>query len=776
MAKSLVIVESPAKAKTIGKYLGKDFIVEASIGHIKDLPSRSFGVDIENGFTPDYEVIKGKKKVIDAIKSAAKRVEQVYLAPDPDREGEAIAWHIAEEIKAKPKKGQKSQDGELATSEGAPIRRVLFNEITKSAIQKAITEPVIIDKKKFEAQQARRILDRIVGYKISPLLWEKVRRGLSAGRVQSVAVRLVCEREQEILKFVPEEYWSLEIRCEGSKKPLFTARLDKKDGKKFELKNKDETDSVLNEVKQGQFVLADILRKEQRRYPTPPFITSKLQQEAARKLGFSAKKTMTLAQRLYEGIEIDTGEVVGLITYMRTDSVRVSDQAIAEVRDYIGSQYGGDYLPEKPTLYKTKKDAQNAHEAIRPTSLKYTPDRVKSFLDKDQFRLYELVWKRFVASQMTPAVFDSTVFIINNGPYEFRASGSVIKFAGFIKVYQEGRDESASQDNDDDDEKTLPLLEKGEVIKIHEYLPAQHFTQPPPRYTEASLVKELEERGIGRPSTYAAIMSTILDKEYVEKIENKFRPTQLGGIVNELLVQHFPHIMDISFTARMEEELDEVEEGARAWTKTLEEFYGQFSEDFSKAQKEMPAVKRQEIKTEFTCDKCGSGMVIKFGRNGEFLACSKYPECKNTAEFARELDGTLKIVAKDNSTDEKCEKCGSPMVIKNGRYGRFMACSAYPKCENTKAISLGVNCPQCGKPIAEKKSRRGKPFYGCTGYPNCQFASWDKPVAKSCPQCSSPYLLSKITKARGAQLKCPNKDCGYEADVEETSQSSEAGG
>jgi DNA topoisomerase-1 len=765
MAKFLVIVESPAKAKTIGKYLGRDYIVEASVGHIKDLPSSQLGVDIENDFAPVYEVIKGKKKRIDEIKKSSEKVETVLLAPDPDREGEAIAWHIAEELRKKPKKGETNPG--LMTKGGAPIKRVLFNEITKAAILEAIKHPIEIDKSKFEAQQARRILDRIVGYKISPLLWEKVRRGLSAGRVQSVAVRLVCEREALVRAFIKEEYWSVAVRLEGSKAPAFPAKIDKLSGKKLEIPDKAAADAILAALKAGIFSLNEIIKKEQRRFPTPPFITSKLQQEASRKLGFTAKKTMMLAQRLYEGIEIE-GETVGLITYMRTDSVRVSDQAIIDVRQFIGSEFGQEFLPEKPIVYKTKKSAQDAHEAIRPTGMAYTPQRAKEFLERDQFRLYELIWQRFVASQMVPAVFDSTVFVIHNGAYELRASGSILKFSGFIRVYREDHDEGDTVD-DAEEGKVLPNLSEGETLKPLEWLPEQHFTQPPPRFTEASLVKELEEKGIGRPSTYATIMSTIQDKKYVEKIEGKFHPTQLGGMVNTLLVEHFARIMDVAFTAKMEGELDEVEEGRRAWVSTLQDFYGPFQSDLVKATAAMPNIKRQEIATEFVCEKCQAPMVIKFGKNGEFLACSKYPECRSTKEFERQSDGSIKAVEANNQTDEKCEKCSLPMVIKKGRFGQFLACSGYPECKSTKAISLGINCPDCGKPVAERRTKRGKPFYGCTGYPNCKYASWDKPVNQACPECKSPFLVLKVTKTRGNQLKCPNKDCDFEKDLDTSS-------
>lgn len=740
MKSNLVIVESPAKAKTIEKYLGKDFIVRASIGHIKDLPKSKLGVDVDNNFMPTYEVIKGKTKVIAEIKKLALTADCVYLAPDPDREGEAIAWHVAEEIKKIKKPPM--------------IRRVLFNEITKNAIREAINQPQELNLNMFEAQQARRILDRLVGYQISPILWEKVRRGLSAGRVQSVAVRLVCEREEAIRNFTAQEYWYLEVELTGGMKPSFIARLSKCHDKKIDLKNKDETTSLISALEKASFVLTEIQKKEQKRHPSPPFITSKLQQEAARKLGFTAKKTMMLAQHLYEGVDVGD-EVVGLITYMRTDSTRVAGSAIQDVRAYIEKTYGADYFPEKPNFYQSKKGAQDAHEAIRPTSTKYSPEFLKKYLKKDEHRLYELIWKRFVASQMSSAIFDRTTFIIHAGECEFRANGSILKFPGFIAVYMEGLDEGEDPDQD----KTLPALSQGEALVRERWVPSQHFTEPPPRFTEASLVKELEEKGIGRPSTYASILSVIRDKKYTEMMEKKFRPTDLGILVNNLLVAHFPRVIDVEFTARMEEALDEVEEGKLPWHEVLKDFYKTFSETLKQAKIEMKDVKRQEIKTDIMCEKCGQAMVIKFGRHGEFLACVNYPDCKNTKEFKKDEAGQIQI--QRNDTDEKCEKCGSPMVIKTGRFGRFMACSAYPECKSTKAISIGVNCPKCAKPLTARRSKRGKVFYGCTAYPKCDFASWNKPINEKCPECNSPFLVEKYTKMQGVEIACPEKECSF---------------
>ncbi len=746
MSKSLVIVESPAKAKTIGKYLGKDYIVKASVGHVKDLPTSKLGVDVEKNFEPTYVVIKGKKKVLDEITQLAKTSENVYLATDPDREGEAIAWHIAEEIRDRVKK------------KNGNIHRVLFNEITKKAIQEAIKDPKELDHHLFDAQQARRVLDRLVGYKISPLLWEKVKRGLSAGRVQSVAVRIICEREKEIEAFVPVEYWSLLADLEGSIPPKFQAKLAEYDGKKAELPNGSIVSQIKTEIENSPFLLKEILKKERKRHPTAPFVTSKLQQEAARKLGFTAKKTMMLAQRLYEGVEVEEGEPVGLITYMRTDSTRISGDAIGQVRDYIQKKYGPQFLPPQPWVYKSKKGAQDAHEAIRPTSIEYEPARVKDYLDRDQFRLYELIWKKFVACQMESAIYDQTTFNITSGKALFRATGSILKFSGFTQVYLEGEDD-VSTDQEGETE-VLPNLKEGELLKLLQLDGKQHFTQPPPRFTEASLVKELEEKGIGRPSTYASILSTIQDKKYSEKIEGKFYPTQLGNIVNDLLTAHFPKILNVTFTAKMEQELDEVEDGSRSWVSTLQDFYNPFAETLAEAKVQMKDIKRQEIATDISCEKCGKPMVVKWGRHGEFLACSGYPECKNTKEVKRE-EGAYKV-QEEKTTTEVCEKCGAPMVFKRGRFGEFLACSKYPECKSTKAISIGVNCPDCGKPLSERKTKRGKSFFGCTGYPNCKFALWDRPINETCPQCQSPYLLQKFSKKEGNKVVCPKKECGHE--------------
>jgi DNA topoisomerase-1 len=762
---SLVVVESPAKAKTIKKYLGRDYDVRASVGHVKDLPKSKIGVDIEGGFTPEYDVIKGKAKVLSEIKRAARTADRVFLATDPDREGEAIAWHIAEEI------GAEGGDGR--------VRRVLFNEITKNAIQKAIAAPIDLDRKKFDSQQARRILDRLVGYQISPILWKKVRRGLSAGRVQSVAVRLVVEREREIEAFVAEEYWSLDADLAARLPPEFRAKLAKIDGKKAEVKEGETARALAAEIEQARFVVAQVDRKERRRNPPPPFTTAKLQQDAANRLGFSPKKTMTLAQKLYEGVELGDEGAVGLITYMRTDSVRLSTEAVEAVRAYVGETYGKDHLPEQPNVYKTKqKSAQEAHEAVRPTSLEWTPERVAPFFEqmneRDMFRLYELIWSRFVACQMVPAVYDQTAADITAGRATYRATGSILKFPGYLAVYgakppeeEAGAEEEKGEGNGEEKgnaERQLPPLEAGMDLRLVKLLPEQHFTQPPPRYNESSLVKEMEQRGIGRPSTYAAILETIQEKTYVEKVERNFKPTHLGVLVTDELVRAFPREMDIAFTAGMEEKLDEIEEGSAGWQNVLREFYDTFKEDLAKADEAMRNVKAQAIETEITCEKCGQHkMVIKWGRNGEFLACPGYPECRNTMNFRRE-DGGAIVPEKEEDVpvDDPCPKCGGTMVMKRGRFGKFLACTKYPECKGTKPVSIGVSCPKgCGGYISEKRSKRGKTFYGCSSYPGCDFVAWDRPRNEACPSCGSAYLLDKYSKKTGAFIACPNKECGY---------------
>jgi DNA topoisomerase-1 len=767
-AKNLVIVESPAKAKTLEKYLGRDFQVKASVGHVVDLPKSKLGVDVKKDFAPDFTVIQAKKKVIDDLKKAAKGKENIYLASDPDREGEAIAWHIAGQVAKNHKR----------------VHRVLINEITKKAVQDAIANPLELDRNKFDAQIARRVLDRLVGYKISPLLWNKVRRGLSAGRVQSVAVRLVCERETDIRAFEPVEYWSLTALLEGRLPPSFKAKLiqwkeQKVDNKKFRLENDATVQGIIQSLDGAAWVIDEVEKKERRRYPAPPFVTSKLQQEAARKLGFQPRRTMQLAQHLYEGVELGKEGSVGLITYMRTDSTRVSNDALAAVRQHIQTNYGKNYLPGKPNTFRSKKGAQDAHEAIRPTSLEYTPERVRRYLRRDMFQLYSLIWDRFVASQMVPAVYDQTAFAIPVKEALFRATGQQIKFDGFMKVYIEGRDERASQANGEDEEDEaqdtdgmLPDLQKGDALNLLSLDPRQHFTQPPPRYTQASLIKELDEKGIGRPSTYAAIISNILDREYVSQNESRqLLPTDLGFLVTDLLVESFPDILNVEFTASMEDELDKIEIGKEKWTKAMKRFYTPFERDLKKAEKEMRDVKRQEVPTDIECDKCGAKMVIKWGRNGEFLACPQYPECKNTKNFKRSDTGEIEIAAEEE-VNETCEECGRPMLLRWGKFGKFLGCSGYPECKNIqpleKPVDLGVKCPECKKGnIKERKSRWGKVFYGCDKYPECKFASWDKPMPTPCPDCESPILVEKVTKRNGRTHRCYKKECGYSIQVAE---------
>ena len=722
--KSLVIVESPAKARTINKLLGRDFLVMASVGHIKDLPKSKLGVDIEGGFEPQYETIRGKAKILTELKKASRDVDDIYLAPDPDREGEAIAWHIQESLSEEGKKSAKKTSKTAKKSAKKPaakknFHRVLFNEITATAVKEALKNPTVVDRNKVEAQQARRVLDRLVGYQVSPLLWDKVRRGLSAGRVQSVAVRLICEREAEITAFNPKEYWSITAEFEG-----LEAKLTKKDGKKLEVTTGAEAESIVAELKGEPFTVSTLEKKERKRNPQPPFITSKLQQEAARKLSFSAKKTMMLAQHLYEGADIGGEGPVGLITYMRTDSPRISKEAKASARDFIDKTFGPEFIPKKPNVYKSKKRAQEAHEAIRPTNLVYTPELVKKHLSRDHYRLYELIWKRFIASEMAPALLDQTSVGIGAKNYIFSASGTVVKFPGFTAVYEEGRDE------EEEKAKILPPLTKGQDLKPKAITPAQHFTKPPPRFTEATLVKELEERGIGRPSTYASIISTIQEREYVIKEERRLCPTELGTLVTELLVKSFPKILDAEFTAFLEDELDQVEEGTFPWTSVISDFYTPFKESLDKAKTEMKGVKGSEEPTDVKCKECGNPMVIKWGRRGKFLACTGYPECKSTSDFTTDDDGKITAVERVvEEVDEKCPKCERPMAVKTGRFGRFLACTGYPECKGTKPYSIGVGCPEedCDGKLIERRSKRGRTFYGCSNYPKCKYATWEFP-------------------------------------------------
>jgi DNA topoisomerase-1 len=811
----LVIVESPAKAKTIQKYLGQGFVVEASLGHVKDLPKSNLGVDIENDFDTDYIVIPGKEKVVAKLKKLASSADTIYLAPDPDREGEAIAAHLADELgengSRKKKKKEKDADGDR-------IRRVTFNEITKRAVQEAFEHPRDIDRNLVDAQQARRVLDRLVGYQVSPLLWDKVRRGLSAGRVQTVALRLIVEREREIKAFEKKEYWTIDAHLAASKPPAFDARFLGKGEEKIEIPSGEEAEKIRVALETADWLVRSVDKKERRRNPTPPFTTSKLQQDSSRKLRFSVKRTMMIAQRLYEGVELGDEGSVGLITYMRTDSTRVAPEAIKEVRDYITSEYGAPYLPENPNTYKEKKEAQAAHEAIRPTSVMRHPEQVKQYLKEDEFKVYKLIWQRFVASQIMPAVFDQTTVDIDaknaGDTFWFRVTGSVLKFDGFLKVYEESKE---GKDEEDEELKhKLPALEAGQKLTLKALKPEQHFTEPPPRYNEASLVKELEERGIGRPSTYSAILSTIQERQYVQKLGGKFVPTEIGLVVTDLLIENFRDIFDVQYTARLEEELDEIEEGKEKWTDALAEFYKRFEKDLHYAEKHMENIKRMEKPTDEKCERCGAPLVIKWGKHGsfyacstydkndpnsctftkenpinlpdldsadlqettqeeycencgrvmvlkrgrfgQFMACTGYPDCKTT----RRLDQGKKVP--DIPLDELCPKCGRNLMIRHGRYGEFTSCSGYPDCKYVKQNFIGVKCPDCKDgELVEKRARKGNTFYGCSNYPKCKFTSANKPVAEKCPSCGKEFLVEKTLKD-GPVIACPNKECDYQRD------------
>ncbi len=749
MSQSLIIVESPTKVKTIKKYLGPEFEVKASVGHVKDLPKSKLGIDIDNNFEPIYEVISEKKKIISELKKSAKNADTIFLAPDPDREGEAIAWHVASEI-----------------AEGKKIYRVLFNDLTKRTVIAAIQNPLELNVNKYEAQQARRILDRLVGYQISPILWKKVQRGLSAGRVQSVAVRIICDREAEIAAFVSEEYWNVTAMVEGKEPPPFEARLTRIGSKKLKLENESQTKAVLDELKNVPFIVNNVERKEVKRSPSPPFTTSKLQQEASRKLRFSAKKTMSVAQRLYEGIALGEEGSVGLITYMRTDSVRIAAEALDEARKHILERYGKEFLPPKARSFKSAKSSQDAHEAIRPTSTSYMPQDIKKHMKSDEFRLYELIWNRFIASQMNQALFDQTGIDIHAGSCTFHAQGSIMKFPGFTAVYTESTDKEDSEN--DSAGKLLPAVSNGDELRLLSLEPHQSFTQPPSRFSEATLVKELEEKGIGRPSTYASIISTIQNRNYVKLEGSRFQPTDLGAIVNELLVENFPNIMDVKFTASMEDRLDMIEEGRLTRQETLKDFYIPFSSELDKAGKEMREIKREEIPTDLICDKCKSPMVIKWGKNGKFIACSNYPECKNTGNISQDENGAI-TKAQEQLTDVTCDACGKKMVIKEGRFGRFLGCSAYPECKHTKPLDTGVSCPQegCDGNLCERRSKRGKIFFGCSRYPDCTYALWDRPLPRSCPLCGSPFLVEKYYRGKGITIKCPHKGCDYKEQNQE---------
>lgn len=751
MGKSLVVVESPAKATTINKILGKDFVVKSCMGHVCDLPPKELGVDVDKDFQPRYVTIRGKGKILADLKRAAATADTIYLATDPDREGEAIAWHVASAISPK----------------DAVVKRILFNEITPKAVRESIGKSGTLDIDKVNAQQARRVLDRLVGYEISPLLWKVIHAGLSAGRVQSVALRLICERDAEIAKFEPQEYWSIDVLLGhglGDVQVVFKSRVLQHKGEKIEIGNQETSDKIVDDLKTATFVVKSVKRREQRRRPAAPFITSTLQQDVARKLRFTVKRTMAVAQQLYEGVDIGAGETVGLITYMRTDSVRISDDAITEVREQIGKQFGKEYVPEKPNVYKTRRGAQDAHEAIRATSAARTPESMKQFLAPDQAKLYDIIWKRFVASQMEPQVLNITSVDIEAGEYTLRATGSSVKFPGFTALYTESKEEE-----DEEESGQVPAdLKEEETLELKELLPEQHFTKPPARFSEASLVKELEAKGIGRPSTYAQIISTLQDREYVEKMDNRyFEGTERGQTVNKFLVATFPNIFDVEFTAKMEDQLDRIEDGKEDWVESVRQFYGSWKGPLADANARRKELKKSfQEETDVICEECGKNMVVKWGRNGRFLACPGYPQCKNTKPLEEDREPAV--------TDEVCEVCEKPMVVKTGRYGRFLACSGYPDCKSVKPFSLGITCPDCNKgEIVEKQSRKGKVFYGCNEYPTCKFASWDKPVQKPCPQCEAPLLYEKANRGGTSSLHCKVCDTRFD-NTESELQESEA--
>ncbi|NLW31687.1 MAG: type I DNA topoisomerase [Fibrobacter sp.] len=747
MAKHLVIVESPAKCKTISKYLGKEFAVRATMGHVIDLPEKELGVDIDQDFKPKYTISKGKRRVLRALKDEASKVEDVFLAPDPDREGEAIAWHVCESIK----------------NENTSIKRVMFNEITRRAVLAAFAHPQEIDMNKVNAQQARRILDRIVGYQVSPILWRTIFRGLSAGRVQSVALRLICEREEEINAFQKKEYWSV-VGNFSFEKSQFSAKLFSIDGRKGDNENpllpdEETTKAIINRLSDVNYTVKNVHRSKKERKPYPPFITSTLQQEAARKLGFSAAKTMMIAQQLYEGLELGELGSMGLITYMRTDSTRIADEALSAARKVIETLYDNRHLPSAPRKYGKKKNSQDAHEAIRPSQIdmKFSPDSIKPYLSRDQIRLYELIWKRFLASQMENALFDSTRVDIEGDNCLFRATGSIMKFEGFLALYDETVEEN-SNDTGDDTNVRLPVLQANDIVNILKLTEAQHFTQPPPRYSEASLVRELEDKGIGRPSTYAQIIDTLKRRKYVILEKRRFIPSEIGFMVKNILVKEFPEVFDVGFTAGMESSLDRVEDGNANWIQVLKEFYEPFSGRLSKVKSSIKDLRAQNQEvTDRICPECGKNkLVIKWSKNGKFLACQGFPSCKYTERL--EKVNAVKV-------DEKCDKCGAPMLILNMNGNRFLGCSRYPECKNTKSISTGVKCPKsdCSGTLVERKTRRGKIFYGCDKYPDCNFATWDKPVNRKCPQCGYPMMVYKETKRKGPMYRCLS--CRYESEA-----------
>ncbi|MBW1892083.1 MAG: type I DNA topoisomerase [Deltaproteobacteria bacterium] len=752
MSKPLIIVESPTKVRTIKKYIENKYNVTSTYGHIRDLPPKEVGIDIENKFKPKYVNIEGKQKAIKSLKAAAANASDIYLAPDPDREGEAIAYHTAEILKKK----------------GRQFYRILFHELTKKGILDAIGSPKELDHDKYDAQQARRILDRLVGYQVSPLLWEKVQRGLSAGRVQSVTVRIICERERAIQAFEPEEYWSVTAILEDNAPPSFEAKLVKKNGEKVKIPDEKTANAILADLSGVQFKVTRVMKKTIKRNPLPPFITSKLQQESIGKLRFTAKKTMMVAQQLYEGVDLGPSEPEGLITYMRTDSVRIADEAAQEALKLINERFGKQYVINKPRAFKNKNKAQDAHEAIRPTSVYNTPEKLAPHLSKDQLDLYTLIWKRFLASQMTQALIDQKTVSIGAGAFTFNVSGSTVKFPGFMTLYMSA--DTAEQEGKG--KQMLPEFSEGDALKLIKLDPKQHFTQPPPRFSEASLVKELEENGIGRPSTYANILGTIRDKGYVDMVNRYFRPNELGFIVNDLLVASFPDIFDVEFTAKLEEDLDKIEAAEQDFIDVLSRFYKPFSDKLDFAKEGMISVRGVGFPTGLDCPDCGKEARVKVGKNGPFLSCDGYPDCTYSRDFTRDEKGNIQPVepSQEIAEGEECEKCGKPMMVKHGRYGQFLACSGYPECKNTRSVNggngktTGVKCPEdgCGGELVERKSKRGKVFYGCSKYPECSYALWDKPVDKECPECGAEFVVEKTTKKLGTFLKCVNKECDFQ--------------
>ncbi|MBV8200334.1 MAG: type I DNA topoisomerase [Acidobacteria bacterium] len=808
MAKNLLIVESPAKTRTLKKFLGREYAVEASVGHIRDLVKKDMGIG--PNYEPHYAVLANKREIVKKLREAAKKAQTVYLAPDPDREGEAIAWHISEVLGKEPES----------------VRRVTFNEITRRAVLQALEQPGDIDYKKVDAQQARRVLDRLMGFRLSPLLWEKVKQGLSAGRVQSVALKMVCDRQAEIEAFQPQEYWNLAAELAAGAPPPFIARLHRIDGKKAEVGGGEQAAAIVRDLEGGSFVVHSVERKEAQQKPGAPFITSRLQQEAAKRFGFSVKRTMALAQGLYEGREIGDRGAVGLITYMRTDSTRVSDEALAAVRDLIAATYGAELVPETANRYASKKGAQDAHEAIRPTTFELPPDAVKDYLKVDEWKLYKLIWERFIGSQMVPALFDVTQVDVASGRYTLRAAGRVLKRLGFLAVYRETPDEeaggaaaaSAGNGNGGSGDElaggspadaalqapaALPPLREGEVLELRRVVSEQKFTQPPAQYSEATLVKALEENGIGRPSTYATILATLSERDYAERVEGRFRPSALGRLVNGMLQSGFHDILNEGYTAALEGQLDEIEEGQLDWRQAVANFDEKFSQDLETAGEQIPNVKREGVPLDEKCPECGSQLVMRFGRYGTFVGCSTYPECKYTRDLepagaagtagspASSANGGGAPAAAGGPGDAgasgagqaggaaaeeipPCEECGRPMALRRSRFGTFYGCTGYPECKGLRKIGpkaeppkpTGVACPECGKgEIEEKRSRRGKLFYSCNRYPECKFALWNRPVQKPCPDCGAPFLLEKTTKRTGTRLVCNAEGCTYSEDT-----------